>query len=332
MGTIDAGHILVARGEVPEKCPPRLSVTSAAESVSNFADAPQTLIILDWDDTLFPTTELFDRWLLPSKPQQWCDLHLRSEQESALAPWREALSLYMRRICMLSTRVVIVTNSKPGWVENTVKKFAPDLQDLFAEPGGVRVVYASEAMRACVRLSAGSLGGTPVLLADQSPTQQEFDDNLIRAKFHAMQREATEFYSQYPGQTWKNIICVGDAEYEHFAAQDLAFRRRGPDHEKLRLKCIITPEAPLLRDMIYRLSITTLLWPSYVAHDGDMDVDMNTPQQLGAVAQALGMPLELQTKIRHFPISEEDLKHLAEDLEEVTALMDDQLMDCRAGA
>ena len=26
----------------------------------------QTMFFLDWDDTLFPTTELFDRWGLPS--------------------------------------------------------------------------------------------------------------------------------------------------------------------------------------------------------------------------------------------------------------------------
>lgn len=46
---------------------PRLRSETVADSLANWADASQTLVFLDWDDTLFPTTELFDNWGLSKK-------------------------------------------------------------------------------------------------------------------------------------------------------------------------------------------------------------------------------------------------------------------------
>lgn len=291
----------------------------------------QTLIFLDWDDTLFPTTEVLDCWGFPSKAEYWTNLSFTKDQEIALGRWSEALFWYLRSVCAVSTRVVIVTNAQPGWVESTVKKFAPNLQPLFEQEDGPRIVYACETLRRRSKTASGSEGVTPTTLSDRTLSEHELFDKLVRAKTNAMQREAKEFYSQYPGQTWKNIISVGDARYEHFAAHDVAFKRKGPDREKLRLKCIITPEGPAIRDMIYRLSVAALMWPAYVVYDGDLDIDMNTDHQLRAIAHALDMP-ELANSIRTFPITEEDLEALVDELDNVALLVHDQVIDRCKGA
>lgn len=299
---------------------------SVADSTAMWAEPSQTLIFLDWDDTLFPTTELFNRWSFPSRPEQWDGLRITEEQVRCLDYWRDALSAYLRNVCAVSKRVVIVTNARPGWVESTVNRFAPELQDLFGRADGPRVVYACEVLRRYGRRAAGSPRGNPALYAETQPTDDEIFIELSRAKFVAMQQEAKDFYSQYPDQTWKNIISVGDARYEHSAAQDLVFRRRGPDRENIHLKCIVTPEEPPIRDMIYRLNVAALLWPMYVAFDGDLDVDMNTPEQLRGIARALDMP-ELASFIRPFPISAEEQEDLVEELDELTVLIHDRISD-----
>jgi len=40
---------------------------------------------------------------------------------------------------------------------------------------------------------------------------------LTAAKSHAMRREAQQFYKQYPSQSWKNILSIGDSEAERLA-------------------------------------------------------------------------------------------------------------------
>jgi hypothetical protein len=130
-----------------------------------------------------------------------------------------------------------------------------------------------------------------------------------------MRQEAKRFYSQYPDQTWKNVISVGDARYERDAAQEMAFTRKAPARERLRLKTILTQEEPALRDLTYRLRLATLLFPAHVHVDGDMSIDLNVcPEK--EFADALNMP-ELHNLIRLSPISEEDEKALADEFDEV---------------
>eukprot|EP00928_Gymnodinium_smaydae_P061131 TRINITY_DN45289_c0_g1_i1.p1 TRINITY_DN45289_c0_g1~~TRINITY_DN45289_c0_g1_i1.p1 ORF type:complete len:342 (-),score=78.85 TRINITY_DN45289_c0_g1_i1:89-1114(-) len=290
---------------------------TVADSLYQWTEPSQTLIFLDFDDTLFPTTDLFDRWGCPSRSEHWDDFKPTEEQERQLQKWRESLSEYLSTACSLSTRCVIVTNAKAGWVESCVARFVPELQSLFDRSNGPRVVYARDALKASLRRSPGSPRGSPTRYADDCMTEDEFHAELTKAKFVAMRQEAKKFYSQYPEQTWKNILSVGDAKYEHDAAQEVAFRRRALERERLRLKALLTPASPSVADLTYRLRLATILFPAYVQFDGDLDLDMNTPERLQAIADALEMP-ELRDVIRPTPIREEDQTALEEDLDEIT--------------
>jgi hypothetical protein len=306
---------------------PNMRTETNQGSWLEWKDTSQTLVFLDWDDTLFPTTELFDIWGLPVVYDAWDHLSLSAEQEQLLDRWCSALHLYLKSVCSVADRCVILTNSTRDWVSNCVDRFAPRLKPMFSRHGGLHVVYARECLanrKRGSRILNGLPRGTPAKTVDSQVLHEEKQETLTKAKLVAMQHEAKKFYSQYPGQTWKNILSVGDSKYEHDAAWELAFRRKAPSHECLRLKTVMTPVDPSIRDLTYRLGFETGLWRAYVNFDGDFDIDMNTPRQLHAIADILCMP-ELRTRIREFPVGEEDAGTLLEEFEEVAFVVSDRV-------
>merc|ERR1712224_913646 len=69
------------------------SVTNTMDSGWRFAEPAQTLIFLDWDDTLFPTTELFSAWRqgLSDNDESWSSTdELPQDLANELDKWREA--------------------------------------------------------------------------------------------------------------------------------------------------------------------------------------------------------------------------------------------------
>eukprot|EP00929_Paragymnodinium_shiwhaense_P068964 TRINITY_DN34793_c0_g1_i1.p1 TRINITY_DN34793_c0_g1~~TRINITY_DN34793_c0_g1_i1.p1 ORF type:complete len:646 (-),score=121.07 TRINITY_DN34793_c0_g1_i1:161-2098(-) len=257
--------------------------TTASSSVQ-YADPGQTLIFFDWDDTLFPTTEIHDRWRISTKAQdtRWASKEFPRELESSLASWREALHQYLSVACSLSHCVTIVTASSRPWVERCIERFAPNLQELFDSPTGPRVVYAREAIADAQESMFSGLGFT-------SRTSANYD--LTAGKLAAMKTAATEFYSRYPKQTWKNILSLGDMKYEHDAVQELALLRAGIPRERLRTKAIMLPRGASLSELTLRLQFSRLMLPAYVQFEGDIDLDLRAAHDpLDAIAEALNMP------------------------------------------
>jgi hypothetical protein len=295
-------------------------------SYRSYKETSQTLIFMDWDDTLFPTTDLFDNWGLPSAYDKWDEMVLTEEQQTLMSRWSCALQLYLRSACSVADRVVILTNSKRPWVTRCIDRFAPKLTATFQSLKGLRIVYAKEALASQprgARIFNGLPRGPPVKIVDRGVLREEQEETLTKAKLVAMQDEAKTFYSQYAGQSWKNILSIGDAIYEHDAAQELAFRRVGSKRERLRVKTIVTPARPLMRDLTYRLKFARLMFRAYVNIDDDFDINMNSPNQLGEIANVLGMP-ELHRLIPQAPVSDADEGKLEEDLEDIEFLLHDR--------
>jgi len=262
------------------------TVTSTVASRMRYAEPSQTLIFFDWDDTLFPTTEVFDRWGFPSSAVRWPSIEFTKKQRSDLGRWASETFLYLTVACSLSDRVVVVTNSRRPWVEDCVKHFAPNLLPLFDPEGaGLRVVYAREHLKP----SRSCRPTRPPRVDDASP--EERDELQTKAKFYAMQKEVKDFYSQYEGQSWKNIISIGDMRYEHDAVQEVTFQRHSPARERLRTKAIIVWEAPSLEAMTVGCQIWRHLLPAAVHFDGDFDMDFSRSEdRLKTIAHALELP------------------------------------------
>jgi len=260
-----------------------------SQTTAYYGAPEQTLIFLDWDDTLFPTTDLLRRmdleqYMVSKDP-------LPADVVELLAGWRAAVYTYLVTATKLSARCVIVTNARRPWIDNCCKVFAPELMPMIDEKTGtVGVVYANEVPLGKRRTRIKDcLIPTAKTVEDEAFATQE---KLTKQKQAAMHRETSRFYSQYPGQTWKNIFSIGDMHYEHDALQEVTFTRKAPhEREQIRTKAILVPSQPALAELTLRLRFGATVLPAYIKFDGDIDVDLKTTQEpYKMVMKALGLP------------------------------------------
>merc|ERR1719382_527885 len=104
------------------------------------------------------------------------------------------------RLCASYGKVVIVTLAKGRWVSDSCKLFYPGIGDLLEELE-VKIVHAQDG---------GSVDHDQV----NGMGTQEFDEFWGGIKGRAISEEIKSFYSQYEGQSWKNIISIGDSNFE----------------------------------------------------------------------------------------------------------------------
>lgn len=296
-----------------------------------YANKDQTLIFFDWDDTLFPSTEFFNRMQVRREG---------FEDENTLDPtflvclqaWREALCMYLQEAARLCTQIVIVTNSKRPWVQTCIDNFVPQVKDVMNDEG-IKVVYAGERLAETRRWHAQCRDIRPVKYRTESMsmTQEEHDDEQTLAKYQAMKQEAMSFYSEYPGQSWKNILSLGDMPYERDAAREVCFTRNSPRKEKLRAKTIVLPTAPSITEITLRLRFSRLMLPAYVHFDGDFDIDLSCGDDpLRTIAEALDMPqLAAVPFTRHawgrVPLHEKDIEMVPDSLADVAYTVHDAM-------
>jgi hypothetical protein len=135
---------------------------------------------------------------------------LTEEQNILISLWSCDLQLYLRSVCWVADGVVILTNKKRPWVTRCIDRFAPKLTATFQSLKGLRIVYAKEALASQprgARIFNGLPRGPPVKIVDRGVLREEQEETLTKAKLVAMQDEAKTFYSQYAGQSWKNILA-----------------------------------------------------------------------------------------------------------------------------
>ena len=80
-------------------------------------DPSEHLIIIDYDDTILPTTSLMDD---------------KSDFEAHEKEYLENVVKFLQLCLSLSKRVYIITNGDDGWVETSAKKFIPSLTTLLS--------------------------------------------------------------------------------------------------------------------------------------------------------------------------------------------------------
>jgi len=273
-----------------------LRKTSTATSSCQYAEPTQTLIFFDWDDTLFPTTAIFDEWEVPSG-KELENAILPEALSKQLVRWCDALIKFLTAACSMTERCVIVTNSRRPWVQQCACRFAPDMLELLESArtmgstvacgGSLRIAYSNEAMS---RKRYRRDGIRPVM-QELAPCDLELEEQLMKPKQESMRQEAEEFYSRYSGQTWKNIISIGDMPYEHNALQEVTFQRVAPERERLRTKAVTLPTGPTVEEVTFRLELLSRLLPAFVHHDGDLSIQLEALQDhLKVLANVLNIP------------------------------------------
>jgi hypothetical protein len=193
----------------------------------------QTIIIFDWDDTVCPTTVC--------SQQRGEEGSALSAEDLDLEPVAAEAKALFRRASEVADKVVVVTNAGEGWVEWSCAEWLPELLPVL---DSVEVVSAR---------STWEPRGV------SSPT--DWKENSFRDVIE-------EFYSQYPNQSWKNIICVGDAPYEHEALErvvsaDLSGKR-------CRAKSVKFMPQPSVERLASQLSMLRDSLEEIVWHDDDI--------------------------------------------------------------
>jgi hypothetical protein len=184
----------------------------------------QTLIILDYDDSLCPSS-----WIRKNRPT----LNY-FEPCPNIKEYKEPLERLAKEVCALLTlanslgKLVILTNAQQGWVETSCKNFMPPVLEVINRLK-IDIVYARSTV--------------------------EFPDRLMPQswKEKAMQIKASEFYSQYQQQSWKNVISVGDQTCDLEALKIVADSR--PTKGKLcRTKTVKLIEDPEVDTLVKEVS------------------------------------------------------------------------------
>lgn len=251
----------------------------------------QTLMFLDWDDTLFPTTEIFERRQLQSNRESW-SLPVPRALEHEIGAWREALTQHIAVALSLSDRCVIVTNSTRPWVHRCIDRFAPHLRPLLHEkPRRLRVVYASEVQHVPNRGDSSSQG--VILPDDLLPT-----DRNTTAKLIAMHREASKFYV---GRDWGNILSFGDMVYERDALRQLRRLYREPSAAALHTKAVLLPSRPSMEGLTSWLRSSLALLPTYVRFRGDFDMDFRKSPDILQIRLGCCLPKD-KAALRDTPV------------------------------
>lgn len=223
----------------------------SANSSAEFAQSNQTIIILDWDDTLCPSTTCMRTHGLSV---------LGALPEGDLANELDVLALEAKALietaAEVADKVVVVTNAEEGWVDLSCRAWLPSLQDTIAK---------------CEVASARSTWEPRGVKSPAGWKARTFEDQI------------EQFYSRYSNQSWKNIISVGDAPHEREALARVVKWAPAGNGKRCRSKSVkfvlrpsidqLTRELQMLRE-----SIKEIVW-----HDDDLDLHFS--------AESLAEPL-----------------------------------------
>eukprot|EP00928_Gymnodinium_smaydae_P020986 TRINITY_DN18136_c0_g2_i1.p1 TRINITY_DN18136_c0_g2~~TRINITY_DN18136_c0_g2_i1.p1 ORF type:complete len:462 (-),score=48.32 TRINITY_DN18136_c0_g2_i1:477-1862(-) len=241
----------------------------SSSSIHDWHRPEETILFLDWDDTLCPTN--FIEQVLPgkwSKPSclamdfadESCDCALLGS--STLDPLRrhESTVISFLKLAAEAGKVVIVTLGTKSWVERSMREFMPRLIGVLDDLR-IEIIHAREAVSRRA-MSGAILDGL---------------DPWVRMKREAMKKSLCRFYSRRRRQSWKNCISVGDSVIERDALHELTFTRRQLCAKGLqkpvRCKTIKFVERPSLEALTKEIELLCSCFPALVAHDGDFSCD-----------------------------------------------------------
>lgn len=257
-----------------------------------FSSKSQTLLIFDWDDTLFPTTYVRDDlklvWNKPLKDQD-----LSSTEKNAIGKRLELCASHAVELLKQADRfgkVVLLTLARAPWVSESCKNFYASVGRLITQLK-VPIIYAQEGIQ-----------------VDYNKQNMSSDEEIERfwssVKGKAIERECNKFYSQYEGQSWKNVISIGDSDFERLGTQNAMenyMRETGIDSDgklvdvnghlyKVRTKTFKMLDEPTVEELTVEVDMLKAWLPLMVKLDSSFDVNLNNaddPEVLKSIDNTL---------------------------------------------
>jgi len=196
----------------------------------------ESLLIFDWDDTLFPTSWLQAQGLMEDGAQpdeeQWTNL--------------QQLAGRVHKTLEMATQVghvVIVTNAQQDWVQLSCSAFMGSLADLLQN---VDVVSARSAYEHC----------------SQDPSEW---------KRLAFEQEVVFLYGPIADGQKRNIVSFGDSMHEQRAL--VSVTKGVQDCCGKSMKFI---DGPSVEQLIEEHDFVNKVFLDVLEHNGDLDVEIGT--------------------------------------------------------
>jgi hypothetical protein len=148
---------------------------------NNIIDMKDTLIIIDWDDTLFPTSWVMKNKINMNRPE------IRTKYKDFFLSLDRLLYMFLNK-CLTYGNTIIITNAMPLWITNS--------SDVLKNTSYI-------------------LNRIPVISAREK--YQNKTNNMMDWKKYTFKDEIDKLKNN----KFLNIISIGDAEYEYNALVDL---------------------------------------------------------------------------------------------------------------
>jgi len=213
-----------------------METRESTNSMNNPLSPNNTLIIFDWDDTFFPTSALERARLLQIPLQQ----RLRPQLAQQLNDLAQ-LCIDVLNFAQKYGKVIIVTNSAPGWLDSSCQTFMP-------------------ALHAKIR---------------QFPIYAKPISYLLTYKLDVFQREIGIGAGGATGKQWMNLVSVGDGIAERTATLRLV----GTVHNSVQrcLKSVKFKDLPTIGQLFEQLELVLLRLDHVATYHGDLDLRSNFP-------------------------------------------------------
>jgi len=221
-----------------QECGAFQGADSLSDSLSEAGLEVESLIIFDWDDTLFPTTWLQQLNLLKD------DVALTEEQVAHLSELAERARSTLQMALEIG-KVLIVTNAQGGWIETSCQRFMPSL--------------------------VGVLGAVDTISARSA--YEKYSKGPSEWKEMAFKEEVELFYGSCSTCQQRNIVSVGDSLHEMNAL--LAVTKSMPTSCGKSIKLF---DSPSIQQLIAQHEMLAECFMDVVEYNGDLDVAIGTEQ------------------------------------------------------
>lgn len=214
---------------------PAEEVAEALGEEDSTTCASKTTAILDWDDTICPSTHLSQLGLRVDDVGDLPDV--LQEQLAQL----EVAVINIMREAMRFGNVVVITNAEAGWVELSGRRFLPDVIE-FIRMYDIKVVSA------------------------RTNFEKEFPNAPSSWKVASFSQEVKQMF---PHDDQLNVLVLGDSMSERDAAHALGGRM--PDSKVKTVKFV---ERPSIDQLMRQVQLVAQSLPDLAGYSKSFDVDL----------------------------------------------------------
>jgi hypothetical protein len=243
-------------------------LTEQASKAFETSKERKTLIVFDWDDTLFPSTWLRSEW----KPlcKLWFKTPLKQDDVKRRKLMKKVGALAYKVLEKAKTlgEVVMITNAQRPWLTRSADLFMSDVVPALQNPP-VPVFYAMETMKE--------------LEYDEDeadfPLDEAWEMHYTEGKRRTMSQQVEATFAERV--TNRNIISIGDGVYEQKALAEVRTieenrRRRNGIKVNLTIKTLRLLDCPSLDELCEELTIILNWLPKIVEYGESFDLSFES--------------------------------------------------------